>query len=233
MIYEKKCEVLLRDCDRYRRLKPSALLAMFQDCSEALTEGWGVGLEAMLQKDIIWVSAKVECEVSRLPEHGESILIRGWAGRSRSGICPFRYVIEDAAGLECVTGCSMWVLSDLKTHSMMSPNIPRISLPTPEPEGTPLPRMKPIKPASEPDITRRRVQFSETDINGHLTNTRYVDWMTDLIPAAFHETHPMTGLRINYRAETFPDEEIELQWELTEERLWCASKGRFDAAILF
>ena len=66
-----------------------------------------------------------------------------------------------------------------------------------------------------------------------LTNTRYIDWVTDLAPSEFHRTHPMKGLRIDYRHETFPEEEITLDWELTDRRLWCASVGRFAAEITF
>ena len=223
----------MRDCDMYRRLRPSVLLAMFQDCSEALTEGWGVGLEAMISRGIIWVAAKTGCTVMRLPTHGEPVVIRGWAGRCRSGIYPFRYTIDDENGTRLIDGCSLWVLSDLETHSMLAPNVPRIDLPTPEPENAPLPRMSPVKPAREPLHTPRRVQYSEVDINGHLTNTRYLDWVCDLADEKFHRTHPVTGLRVNYRAETFPEEEIMLDWELTEQRLWCASAGRFEAMLLF
>jgi len=233
LYYEKKLTVLMRDCDMFRRLKPSALLAMFQDCSEDLTEGWGVGLDAMLEKGIIWVAAKVECEVHRLPEHGEGVTVRGWAGCSRGGIHPFRYEMWSGEGELLVTGCSLWVLSDLESHSMMSPNVPKLSLPTPEEAGTRLPRMKPILPPTVYESATRKVHFSEVDINGHLTNTRYLDWVTDLPSRDFHESHPMTGIRINYRAEIFPDEETVLDWCCDDERLWCRSEGKFEAEICF
>ena len=233
LYYEKTMPVLMRDCDMFRRLKPSALLAMFQNCSEDLTEEWGVGLDAMLAKGAIWVAAKVSCAVLRLPEHSDVVTVRGWAGRTRGGICPFHYELWSASDELLVTGCSMWVLSDLTTHSMMGPNIPKIFLPTPEPEGTRLPRMEAILPPERYESTARQVQFFEVDINGHLTNTRYVDWITDLLPRDFHESHPMTGIRINYRAETFPEEEIILHWDCTDERVWCRSEGRFEAMMKF
>ena len=224
----------MRDCDTWQRVKPSAILAMFQDCSEALTEGWGVGLGAMLARDAIWVAAKVECQVTaRLPLHAEEITVRGWAKRSRSGIYPFHYEMLDAAGNELAVGCSMWVVSSLKTHSMMSPDVPRLTLPTPEPDDAALPRMKAIAPPIRRQEATRRVLFTDTDINGHLTNTRYIDWVCDLADREFHRTHPMKGLRIDYRSEIYPDEEVPLQWELTEERLWCSSPGHFTAAIFF
>lgn len=234
LIFERRQELLMRDCDTFRRLKPSTALTMFQDSSEALTEGWGCGLEAMLEQGVGWVAAKAECKVlTRLPEHGETVTVRGWAGRCRVGIYPFHYDILDADGRQAVTCCELWVLSDLKNHSMMSENVPRLELPTPEPEGTSLPRMKPIRIPEMCEHTTRRVQYSETDINGHLTNTRYTDWMLDLVPREFHRTHPMKGLRIDYRAEIYQDEELALEWQLTDDRLCCNGGGRFLAEIYF
>lgn len=233
LIYEKQYTILMRDCDMFRRLKPSAILAMFQDCSEALTEGWGVGLDAMLEIGVIWVAARAECSVTRLPLHGETVLIRGWAARNRLGLFPFRYEIRDEADCELIRGCSMWVLSDLTTHSMFSGNIPRIQLPTPEPKDAPLPRLALIRPPASPQRTERAVRFSEVDINGHLTNTRYFDWICDLVSPDFHRDHPITGLAVDYRAETFPEETIPLDWELTENDLRCESPGRFRASLTF
>lgn len=233
LIYEKEHTLLMRDCDTFRRLKPSVMLTMFQDASEALTEGWGVGLDAMLARGIIWVAARIDCEINDLPMHNDTVLIRGWATRNRTGIYPFRYEILDAEKQTLVRACAMWVLSDKERHSMLTPNVPRLSLPTPESDDTPLPRMPRVSPPENCQHTTRRVQFSETDINGHLTNTRYIDWACDLVPREFHRTHPMTAVRVDYRSEIFPDEEVTLDWDLTEKHLWCSVPGRFNAELLF
>ena len=233
VIYEKTHTLLMRDCDMFRRLRPATILTMFQDCSEALTEGWDVGLDAMLGRGLIWVAAKAGCTVNRLPLHGETVTIRGWAGRSRSGIYPFHYHILGTDGAELVSGCSLWVVSDPAAHSMLSPNVPRLDLPTPEPERSPLPRMQAIRPAAELQTAVRRVAYSETDINGHLTNHRYMDWICDLAEPAFHETHPITGLRIDYHSEIMPGEEAQLGWAADDERLYCECQGKFHAMLLF
>ena len=233
LYYKREHRVLMRDCDRFKRLKPSAMLTMFQDGSETLTEGWGVGLGAMMARGAIWVAAKMEYAVTRLPRHEEDIVIRSWAGRCRAGIYPFQNRIEDAAGNELVRGVSLWVLSDMEARSMISGNVPRITLPTPEPEGTHLPRIPAIHPPEACEHSPRRVMFSETDINGHLTNTRYLDWMTDLVSPDFHRAHPMRGLRVEYRGEIGPEEEVVLDWAVSDERLYCGCKGRFAAELLF
>ena len=179
------------------------------------------------------MAAKAECTVNTLPVHGQTVNIRGWAGRCRSGIFPFYCQITDENGDLMVAGCTMWVLSDLSCHSMLSENIPHLQLPSPEPDDAPLPRMKPIRAPEELLHTSRRVRYSEVDINGHLTNTRYIDWVCDLAGEDFHRDHPLRQLRIDYRAEIMPDEEVALAWALSPERLYCAAPGKFTAALMF
>ncbi|MCD7748919.1 MAG: thioesterase [Oscillospiraceae bacterium] len=233
LLYEKKFDVAMRDCDMFRRLKPSALLTMFQDCSEDLTEHWGVGLDRMLDSGLIWVVARASCQVKELPRHGQPVAFRGWAGRSRMGIYPYQYHIEDEAGRELITGSSLWTLADCQTHSMMGRNVPRLELPSPEGPDAALPKMPYIPSPKDFETVRRRVLYSETDINGHLTNAKYMDWVCDLAPQEFHKAHPITGLRIDYRAECRPGEDIPLDWAMDDTRLLCRSEGRFAAAVFF
>ena len=233
LYYRKEHKVLMRDCDRFRRLKPSAMLTMFQDGSEELTEGWGVGLGAMMARGCIWVAAKLAYRVSRLPAHEEDIVIRTWAGRGRMSVYPFYCGIEDRAGNTLVDGVSLWVLADRETRSMLSPGIPRLQLPSPSPAEERLPVIPSVKRPESWETAARRVRFSETDINEHLTNSRYLDWMTDLADSEFHRSHPLKGLRMEYRGEIGPDEEVTLHWAASDERLWCEAPGKFAGELLF
>ena len=233
LYYTRTGRVMLRECDMYRRLKPMAVLELFQECTEGLTENWDVGLDKMLDNGLIWVAARVGATVHRLPVHNELITVKGWSVRSRAGIFPYRYRITAPDGELLIEGSSMWVLSDLQAHSMLSGNVPVLHLPSPEGEKSPMPKLAAIRPEKEFNTSSRRVLYSECDINGHFTNNRYMDWLSDLADADFHHSHPMTGLRIDYRAECFPYEEIPLEWKVTDERIWCRSPRRFDAMIQF
>ena len=233
LYYRKEHRVLMRDCDRFRRLKPSAMLTMFQDGSEILTERWGVGLGAMMARGAIWVAAKLSYEVTRLPVHEEDIVIRSWAGRGWLSVYPFYCCIEDTAGNTLVDGVSLWVLADRESRSMMSPGLPKLQLPTPMSEKDRLPVLPSIRRPAEWETAVRRVKYSEIDINEHLTNTRYLDWMTDLADSEFHRDHPVKCLRMEYRGEIGPEEEIELRWTATDEHLWCEAPGRFTGELVF
>ena len=38
---------------------------------------------------------------------------------------------------------------------------------------------------------QRRVCYTDLDRNGHMNNTRYMDWVMDLLPSAFHGDRPI------------------------------------------
>ncbi len=233
LYYREEHRVFMRECDRFRRMKPSAMLTLFQDASEALTERWGVGLGAMIKQGAIWVAAKLSYDVTRLPIHEEEIVVRSWAGRGLMTVCPFYCRIEDNAGNIMVDGVSLWVLADMESRSMMNSKLPKIQLPSPLPEDERLPLLPSVRRPDSWETSVRRVMFSETDINQHLTNTRYLDWMTDLTNSGFHREHPLKGISMEYREEIGPDEEVELRWSISDGRLWCEAPGKFMGELRF
>ena len=84
---------------------------------------------------------------------------------------------------------------------------------------------------------RRRLYYSDTDINGHINNTRYVDLASD---AAELNLRPqgvfMQEILISYVNECFAGEEISLYRGKSEGRLYIHGVGpdgtdRFDCTI--
>ena len=91
-----------------------------------------------------------------------------------------------------------------------------------------------MKPAS-----RRRMQYSDTDINGHVNNCRYADFacdaleMQDLAPGKY-----LSELQIGYLAECRPGDELEMQLAREEDQYYVrgmdeAGKSRFEASMIF
>ena len=64
-----------------------------------------------------------------------------------------------------------------------------------------------ITQGEEKDIQAR---YFDIDLNRHVTSTRYIDWMMDLLPLEFHEKYYPVKFSINYLKETMPGETIRL-----------------------
>ena len=56
----------------------------------------------------------------------------------------------------------------------------------------------------------RTVSYSDLDINGHMNNTRYLDWICDLLPAAYHKEHPLKAVTISYMSEALEGQQLHL-----------------------
>jgi acyl-ACP thioesterase len=48
------------------------------------------------------------------------------------------------------------------------------------------------------DYSQRTVLYSETDMNGHMNNSRYLDWTDDFLGDEFNRTHRLKELQINF-----------------------------------
>lgn len=228
MTHREKIDINVRVCDISGRMRPSALLWLFQDASEVLTERRGVGPRTMEQQGLNWIVARLGCECERLPVCEETVEMVAWAGESRMGIYPWQYRILNAQGNAIVRGCALWVLSDSQTRSMLSPKIPRLDLQEREPPAEPWSWPKTLRlPEALENQAIHRVSYRDCDLNGHANNACYLDWLCDLPGMDFHRRHSLRRLAIDYRAEAKPDEDVMLSWRLDGTQLMCRGEGKF------
>jgi acyl-ACP thioesterase len=178
-IYEKEYKIQSSDVDMFRRLRISRLFNFMQEAAIHHTEQLGAGRSKTLDRGFLWVVTMQHAEIRRLPEYDETVKLVSWPGNTMHVMFPRYYTLLGENGDTLVSGSALWMLMDMNTRSMIFPDEEGISI-----EGTitgseyPLPRaLKPVETDRETDFT---VPFSFSDINGHLTNTRYFDLTEDL-----------------------------------------------------
>ena len=121
-------------------------------------------------------------------------------------------VAYDEEGRECFSALSFWVLMDMDTRAMVLPGRSGVAV-----EGI----LRGIEPAAPTtlvpchpaDSRNRTVCFTDLDRNGHMNNTRYMDWVADLLPSAFHEGRQLKELAVCYFAESLEGDVLELRRE--------------------
>ncbi len=233
MIHREKINMTVRICDIHGRLRPSALLWMFQDASEVLTERCGVGPRTMKERGLNWVVARLGCEVERMPLCEERVEMLVWAEKSKLGIYTWQYQVLEESGQPIVRGSALWVLSDAKARSMLSGNVPQLEFGTDSPPAEPYGRVRGVKLPPLARRAQRRVGYTECDLNGHMNNAHYLDWVCELPPMEFHRDHVMKKLVMDYRAESRPEEVVALEWDYDDNALYCRGVGKFEASMFF
>ena len=129
---------------------------------------------------------------------------------------PRSMVAYDEAGNELFRSISLWVLMDLNTRNMILPGKSGISVvgtlrggELDSPSGLVAKTLNSSRP--------RTVAFSDLDRNGHMNNCRYLDWICDLLPSAFHARHTLKEFTICYLSEAREGQDLDMHWDFLED----------------
>lgn len=163
----------------FRRLRLSQLFTFTQEAAIHHTEQLGAGRAKTLDRGFLWVVTMQHAEIIRLPEYDEEITLTSWAGETMHVMFPRYFEITDSKGVCIIRGSAIWMLMDVNSRSMIFPDAQGISVKGAK-TGREYPLPKPVKPQDTERLYEFTVPYSYSDINGHLTNTRYFDIAEDL-----------------------------------------------------
>ena len=209
-VYQKQYKLRNADVDLYRRLRPSVLLTMLQECAIAHTEELGMGREKTLDKGLLWVVTMQQAEILRMPEYDETITLRSWPGETMHFFFPRYYQVETAAGEVLVRASAMWMLVDSETRKLVNPESYGVVIDGVR-TGEEI-RMPSAPVRLETTETRPfRVPYSYVDLNGHMNNTRYFDLAEDCIPASL-EGRDLRLIQTEYVSEARCGAELTVRW---------------------
>ena len=240
-IYTHNFEVNDSAVDRYGRLKPSMILLYAQTVATQHGELMSVGYDILKERRMFWAVIRHRVQITRLPLHGETIRVETWPMPATRVAYPRSVVAYDENGQECFRSISLWVLMDLDTRNMILPGKSGISV-VGTLRGTELAAPNSLVPKNLHSHRERPVCFTDLDRNGHMNNTRYMDWIDDLLPSAFHERHGVKEFTVCYLSEAWEGQMLDLHWDFLEEGCMQVDAHRiggdkdervFSARILF
>ena len=238
--YEMTLPIDSRDVDGNGYCKASALLGHIQEAATQAAEHGGFG-RAMTTDGYhaFWMLTRVWYQLRRPLRWEEPLTIRTWH-RGDKGATMYRdydlFVDGEPVG-ECV---SAWVLASLDSRQLIRLGTVR------ELDGTSggaLCKAKKLSklrlPQDMAQADRRKLRYSDTDLNGHVNNTRYADFACDALemeklgPRRF-----LSEMQIGYLAECRPGEELRLLTGREGDVCFAqgmdeSGKSRFEASLIF
>lgn len=199
--------------DRYGRAKPSSLLYFAQEAAGQHCLDLAVDWNSLAQRHLFWAVIRHRVHVTRLPMLGETITVETWPMPTTRVAYPRSTVAYDAKGNELFRSVSLWVLMDTDTRAMVLPGKSGVEV-CGTLQGTELAVPNSILPKALRNTVCNRVGFTELDRNGHMNNTRYMDWIDNLLPSEFHQNYTVKDFTICYLSEAREGQQIDLNWEL-------------------
>lgn len=236
---EYKTTINTRDVDGTNSCRPSALLGCLQEAATVAGEKHGFGRDRLMERHgAFWMLARVWYRLDRPLKWGEELTIHTWhrGGRGASMYRDFDLFVDGKPVGEAV---SVWVLVRMADRKLM-----RIHQ-VPELEGTGggernkdilLTKVRMDGPMELGE--RRLMHYSDTDINGHVNNTRYADFACDAIRAdRLGADEYVCQLQIGYTAECRPGEVLDIMVGREGDKHLVhgvdqQGKARFDAMVM-
>jgi len=159
----------------------------------------------------VWMIARQYIRLRRPIAYSDALRITTW----HRGADKTPTVLRDFdifAGEERVGEAVMsWVLANVATRKLVKP----LSVPIVADSKRPA-AVKDIVPAKIPlpegmaKVLTRTVNYSDTDINGHMNNTRYADVACDALRYDRHSGRFIAEAQFNYLQESFPGDELDI-----------------------
>lgn len=239
--YKFKTMIDSRDVDGRGQCRASALLGYMQEAATQAAENGGFGREIIMGKyHGFWMLTRMWYHIDRPLRWNEELTVHTWH-RGGKGAISYRdydlYVGEERIG----EGVSAWVLADADSRSLI-----RLSGVTEmaETHGGELCKSMTLNKLRAPEklehVEQRVMRYSDTDINGHVNNTRYADFACDGVRMDWLPGEKfLAEMQIGYLNECRPGEVLDIMsGALADGRVYLCGcdengKARFETAMLF
>lgn len=227
-LYTQNFEITDHYVDCFGRMTPASILLMIQEVAGKHCTALSVDYDTLAKRRMFWAVTRHRVQVSRMPRLGETIRVETWPMPTTRVAYPRSVVAYDAAGNECFRAISLWVLMNLDTRSMILPGKSGISV-VGSLRGLELPSPGSLALMDHTQTRQRQVCFTDLDRNGHMNNTRYLNWVSDLLPSAFHQSHEVKEFTICYHAEAREGQLLDLSWDFPQEDCLQVDARRADS----
>jgi acyl-ACP thioesterase len=206
-IIQEKIRLRFSAVDPSDRLALAPTLDLFQEIASDHAEYLGVGREAMSVTGQVWILSRISVQWDRRPKWRDPLTVRSWPRGSDKLFALRDYDIRDEEDRPLVRGRSGWIILDLEKRRPLRPqaimeNLPRnegLDALTDGPVSLSFPEGG--EDGSLVKAGERRAVYSDIDYNGHVNNTRYIEWIQDIVEPGVLERAARMRLDVNYLSE--------------------------------
>lgn len=200
MIYPETYTPRISDYDRTGKLSYEAILQILETAGSHHSDRVGDRVIDGSMSGIAWILTDWRIKILRRTDSKEELHIATWVhGKAPASTVYRDFILRDASSAEVIRAEAKFALVDLKTGRLTRISEELFASYQPEEASVfdiPAPRLRaPAGFNAEHPVTLRR---SDIDFNGHVHNTRYIDFCLDLLPQALYQKNDFKDIHIVY-----------------------------------
>lgn len=210
-LWEKEYYLRASDFDKYNRIKPSAVLELFQDAAGQHALEIGVGFDALIERSYLWAITRIKFKIILNPRSYQKVIIKTWPLAPNRLSYRREYCIESESGEKLIVGSSKWVIMHSEKRRLIAdPNV----YPFTDGFHTELmfeDKLSKVHDFEVTDLPRVvNAGFSELDVNNHVNNTKYANFIMDAISPS--ESDELETFQIDYRKEVLEGTSLQIHY---------------------
>jgi medium-chain acyl-[acyl-carrier-protein] hydrolase len=192
-----------------KRLGLFGLLNLIQDTAWIHATHLGHGYETMLEEQTAWILTRQKLQVSEWARWGDQLELVTWI-RPITGLLAIRDFEFHLHGKKVGSCTTQWLIMNLKTRKPaeklleLSPDKYR------QDSVSDLEASKIHLNSSLKELAEFHVRNSDLDLNGHVNNTRYAQWILDSVAYEKHLQFVLNEYEVNFLNETKSGDKIKI-----------------------
>ena len=208
-MYKEKFVVQKDEVDSFGEIKISKLMWHMQNVAGEHAIKLKIDRDILMKDNNIWVVVRYDMKINRLPKLKEKYVITTHPGETKGFMFPRFFQVYDKHGNLLVNISSTWVVVNFDTRRIILRPFKDINLPV-EHDPNDLEVPSKVNEDATNLLCKRLTKESELDINIHINNTFYYDYILQIHDAEFYKENKVSRILLNYEKEITHPSEIEI-----------------------
>jgi medium-chain acyl-[acyl-carrier-protein] hydrolase len=183
------------------RLSIPSLFNLLQDAASSHALKLGVSVPQLLAGNHTWVLSRIYLKVNQYPGWGDAIQVHTWPSGVRRvfALRDFDIRRDDCTIGSCI---SAWIIIDTAGRRPVRPTSFARQLNPVDRQHVldhPLGKLPVLK---TPQVEKRfNVRYRDLDINQHVNNVSYIEWLLECVPGIVENDRSLSELEVNFLGE--------------------------------
>jgi len=197
------------EVDCHNRLSILSMFSFMQESASQHAAALGVSIQQLLAENHTWLLSRLKINIAAYPGWNDQIQVNTWPSGTQQLFALRDFKISGIDNQIIAAAISAWLVIDLQKRRpvRIAPFVERLR----PIEGSHIldGRLDKLPALSDPVHEKRFVvRYSDLDINQHVNNVKFVEWILESLPSATLKALVAAELEINFLAEAFHEDYI-------------------------
>lgn len=187
------------------------------------------GFEYLKELNLFWALSRFKVIIHKYPKWKEVLQMETWS-KAPDGLMAYRdFEVFNYKREKVLSASSAWLILDMDTRRPQRMAILEEKFPLIKDRmaiADPLSKLTQME--CDEIVGNVTAQYSAIDVNGHVNNIKYIEWVLDSFPYEFINKYEVSQIEINYLHEMYAGEQCTIYCKEFEDMQYFAKLVRSD-----